>query len=79
VGAGQQSTHGTINEIPAGATAGAQAVLVITPHYLSFGDYPGCLGETLHSIADSSSVPVILYSMPDSSLALRSSRRLPRA
>src|SRR5438128_1110870 len=33
VGAGQQSTRGTIAEIKRAAEAGADAVLVITPHY----------------------------------------------
>ena len=33
VGAGQQSTIGTIKEIARAADAGADAVLVITPHY----------------------------------------------
>src|SRR6266705_38151 len=33
VGAGQQSTRGTIDEIEKAANAGADAVLVITPHY----------------------------------------------
>src|SRR5882724_10492090 len=33
VGAGQQSTRGTISEIARAANAGAEAVLVITPHY----------------------------------------------
>src|SRR6185503_17260357 len=33
VGAGQQSTTGTISEIRKAAQAGADAVLVITPHY----------------------------------------------
>src|SRR5881296_944207 len=33
VGAGQQSTRGTIQEIAHAANAGAEAVLVITPHY----------------------------------------------
>src|ERR1043165_5482491 len=33
VGAGQQSVVGTVNEIERAAKAGADAVLVITPHY----------------------------------------------
>src|ERR1041384_4072726 len=33
VGAGQQSTAGTIAEIDRAAKSGAEAVLVITPHY----------------------------------------------
>src|SRR5712664_2467922 len=33
VGAGEQSTRGTIREIEVAAQAGAEATLVITPHY----------------------------------------------
>src|SRR5437867_4650602 len=33
VGAGQQSTRGTIKEIERASNAGAEAALVITPHY----------------------------------------------
>ena len=64
VGAGQQSTINTINEIKNAARAGAEAVLVITPHFYR----PAITQETLVSyykaVADSAPVPVLLYSMP---------------
>jgi 4-hydroxy-2-oxoglutarate aldolase len=64
VGAGQQSTAGTINEIRNAARAGAEAVLVITPYFYR----PAITQETLVSyytaVADAAPVPVLLYSMP---------------
>ncbi len=64
VGAGQQSTIGTIREIKNAARAGADAVLVITPFFYR----PAITQETLISfytaVADESPVPVLLYSMP---------------
>jgi 4-hydroxy-2-oxoglutarate aldolase len=65
VGAGQQSTRSTIAEIKNASARGAEAVLVITPHYYR----PAITQETLiayyTTVADSSPVPVLLYSMPD--------------
>lgn len=65
VGAGQQSTRSTIAEIKNASALGAEAVLVITPSYYR----PAITQETLiayyTTVADSSPVPVILYSMPD--------------
>ena len=65
VGAGQQSTRGTLAEIKTAEILGAEAVLVITPSYYR----PAITQETLiayyTAVADSSPVPVILYSMPD--------------
>ena len=64
VGAGQQSTVGTIKEIKNAAQAGAEAVLVITPYFYR----PAITQETLVSyytaVADEARVPVLLYSMP---------------
>ena len=65
VGAGQQSTRGTLAEIKTAEILGAEAVLVITPSYYR----PAITQETLiayyTAVADASPVPVILYSMPD--------------
>jgi len=64
VGAGQQSTIGTIREVKNAARAGADAVLVITPYFYR----PAITQETLVSyytaVADEAPVPVLLYSMP---------------
>ena len=65
VGAGQQSTRGTIAEIERAAKAGARAVLVITPHYYRPAITQQALFEHYIAVAGAVSVPVILYSMPD--------------
>jgi 4-hydroxy-2-oxoglutarate aldolase len=65
VGAGQQSTRGTIREIEVAARAGAEAVLVITPHYYRSAISQDTLASHYTMVADASSIPIILYSMPD--------------
>ena len=64
VGAGQQSTRGTINEIKKAAAAGADAVLVITPNYYRSAITQETLVTYYKAVADASPVPVLLYSMP---------------
>lgn len=64
VGAGQQSTRGTIKEIENAANAGAEAVLVITPSFYRSALSQEVLIKHYTMVADSSPVPVILYSMP---------------
>jgi 4-hydroxy-2-oxoglutarate aldolase len=63
-GAGQHSTVGTINEIQMAADLGADAVLVITPHYYRSAITPDALVSYYTAVADASPVPVLLYSMP---------------
>jgi 4-hydroxy-2-oxoglutarate aldolase len=63
-GAGQQSTIGTIREIKGAATAGADAVLVITPYFYRSAITQETLVTYYTAVADSSSIPVLLYSMP---------------
>ena len=65
VGAGQQSTRGTINEIERAARAGAEAALVITPHYYRSAITQDVLIKHYAAVADISEIPIILYSMPD--------------
>jgi 4-hydroxy-2-oxoglutarate aldolase len=65
VGAGQQSTRGTISEIERAAKAGAEAVLVITPNYYRSAVTQEALVTHYQTVADASPIPVILYSMPD--------------
>jgi len=65
VGAGQQSTRGTIAETERAAKAGAEAVLVITPHYYRPAITQQTLIEHYTAVADAATIPVILYSMPD--------------
>ena len=64
VGAGQQSTVGTIDEIRRAADAGADAVLVITPNFYRSAITQEALIKHYTQVADASQVPVILYSMP---------------
>ena len=64
VGAGQQSTRGTINEIRAAANAGADAILVLTPYFYRSAITQDALVTYYNRVADSSSIPVLLYSMP---------------
>jgi len=64
VGAGQQSTRGTIAEIKRAALAGADAVLVLTPHFYRAAITQEELGIHFMAVADSSPLPVLLYSMP---------------
>jgi len=65
VGAGQASTRTTINEVRRFAQAGAQALLVITPHFYRKAMTHEALVAHYLAVAEASSVPVILYSMPD--------------
>lgn len=64
-GAGQQSTRGTIREIELAANAGAEAVLVITPHYYRAAITQQALIDHYRAVADAAAAPIILYSMPD--------------
>jgi len=64
VGAGQQSTAGTVNEVRKAAHAGADAVLVITPHYYRSAMNQETLIAYYTTVADASPIPLMLYSMP---------------
>src|ERR1044071_3092333 len=64
VGAGQQSTVGTIKEIKSAARAGADAVLVITPFFYRTAITQETLVSFYTAVADESPVPLLLYSMP---------------
>src|SRR5205823_9445442 len=63
VGAGQQSTRGTIKEIQRAAHAGAKAVLVITPSFYKSAITQEALVRHYQAVADAAKVPVLLYSM----------------
>ncbi len=65
VGAGLQATRATIAEIKLASAAGADAVLVITPHFYRPAITQSALITHFTAVADASPVPVILYSMPD--------------
>lgn len=65
VGAGQQSVRGTFGEIRRAAELGADAVLVITPHFYRGAMTQGALFKYYAAVADEARVPVLLYSMPE--------------
>jgi 4-hydroxy-2-oxoglutarate aldolase len=64
VGAGQQSTRATIDEVRRVAEAGADAVLVITPHFYRAEMTQGVLIKHYLEVANAAPVPVVLYSVP---------------
>ena len=65
VGAGQQSTRGTINEIRrVAATVSVDAFLVITPSFYRPSITQEALVTHYQNVADASPAPVVLYSMP---------------
>jgi 4-hydroxy-2-oxoglutarate aldolase len=64
VGAGQQSTSATDVEVRLVAQAGADAVLVITPNFYRAEMTQDALINHYRAVADASSVPVLLYSVP---------------
>ncbi len=63
-GAGQAGTRTTISEVGSMARAGADAALVITPHFYRGAMTQEALAEFYTAVADASPVPLILYSMP---------------
>ena len=65
VGAGKQSTRNTIKEIERATKAGAEAALVITPSFYRSAITQDALVTHYRAVADASSIPIILYSMPD--------------
>jgi 4-hydroxy-2-oxoglutarate aldolase len=64
VGAGQQSTRLTIEEVRRWAQAGADAVLLITPGYYRAEMSQAALKNYYRAVADASPVPVLLYNIP---------------
>ena len=59
-----ESRRGTIAQIKRAAEAGADAVLVITPHFYRSSITQQALVDHYRAAADASPVPVLLYSMP---------------
>jgi 4-hydroxy-2-oxoglutarate aldolase len=64
VGVGQQSTRETIKEARRAAAAGADAVLVITPHFYRAAMTQAALADHYERAADESPAPVVVYSIP---------------
>jgi 4-hydroxy-2-oxoglutarate aldolase len=64
VGVGGHGTRGSILEARRAAEAGADAVLVITPHFYRGQMTPAALATHYETIADASAVPLVLYNIP---------------
>jgi dihydrodipicolinate synthase/N-acetylneuraminate lyase len=64
VGTGLESTPGTIALTRQVADAGADAVLVLTPHFYKSRMTAEALRRHFEAVADASPVPVYLYSVP---------------
>ena len=63
-GVGQHSTRGTIADARAAAQAGADALLVITPHFYRGALTQAALYEHYAAVADASPAPLVLYNIP---------------
>lgn len=64
VGVGEQSTRATIAEARRTAGLGADALLVITPHFYRGAMTEEALFKHFAAVADAATAPVILYSIP---------------
>ena len=64
VGAGQQSTRATLEEVRRLGEAGADAVLLISPNYYRAEMTSAALADYYRAVADSAPLPVLLYNVP---------------
>ena len=64
VGVGEQSTRATAGDARRMSEAGADAVLVLTPHFYRAALTADALYGHFAAVADASPVPVILYNIP---------------
>lgn len=64
VGAGAESTRLAIRRCSEAAERGADAVLVVAPHYYTSAMTPEALVAHFRRVADESPVPVVLYNIP---------------
>lgn len=64
VGAGAESTRTTIQLARDAAERGADAVLVVAPHYYGSAMTTEALEAHFRRVADASPIPVVLYSIP---------------
>lgn len=63
-GTGLETTEGTIQLTKACADAGADAALILPPHYFKGSMTDGVLIDFYQAVADESPIPVLLYNMP---------------
>ena len=64
MGVGAESTRLTIQRAADAGRAGADAVLVVAPHYYSNAMTPAALRVHYQRVADASPLPVVLYNIP---------------
>jgi len=64
VGTGRESTRGTVAATRAAADLGADAALVLTPHFYTSRMSEEALRRHFEAVADASPVPVYAYSVP---------------
>lgn len=64
VGAGAESTRGTIARSRAAAESGADAVLIKPPVYFKGAMTPAALATHYKTVADASPIPVFIYQVP---------------
>jgi 4-hydroxy-2-oxoglutarate aldolase len=64
VGTGQESTRATIAFTRKAADLGADAALVLTPHYYKSQMTVEALRRHFEAVADASPIPILLYSVP---------------
>jgi 4-hydroxy-2-oxoglutarate aldolase len=63
-GTGAESTRHCVERCRDAASSGADAVLVVSPHYYSSSMTPAALKVHFTRVADESPVPVLLYNIP---------------
>lgn len=63
-GVGSESTKQTVRRAREAAAAGADAVLVVSPHYYAAAMSAGALRAHFMRVADESPVPLVLYNIP---------------
>jgi len=63
-GVGSESTRQTISRAHDARAAGADAVLVVSPHYYLKRMTPAALRAHFEAVADASPLPVLLYNIP---------------
>jgi 4-hydroxy-2-oxoglutarate aldolase len=64
IGTGAESTRTCLQLTRDAASRGADAVLVVAPHYYGAAMTPAALADHYHRVADESPVPVVLYNIP---------------
>jgi len=64
VGTGAESTRQCIARCRDAAAGGADAVLVVSPHYYTSAMSPAALEAHFRRVADESPIPVLLYNIP---------------